>query len=50
MTPHEDAGNDRQHDDGRSGTEQRQFRVVGYMKAGEFVELLRKALGGATAS
>lgn len=28
------------------GTEQRNYRVVGYMKAGEFADLLRKALGG----
>jgi thioredoxin:protein disulfide reductase len=28
------------------GTEQRNFRVVGYMKAGEFADLLRKALAG----
>ena len=28
-----------------AGAEQQNFRVVGYMKAGEFAELLRKALG-----
>jgi thioredoxin:protein disulfide reductase len=28
------------------GIEQRNYRVVGYMKAGEFADLLRKALGG----
>jgi thiol:disulfide interchange protein DsbD len=29
-----------------TGTEQRNYRVVGYMKAGEFADLLRRALGG----
>jgi thioredoxin:protein disulfide reductase len=33
-----------------SGAEQRNFRVVGYMKAGEFAELLRQALGRSKAS
>jgi thioredoxin:protein disulfide reductase len=33
-----------------AGAEQRNYRVVGYMKAGEFAELLRKALDDSNAS
>jgi thiol:disulfide interchange protein DsbD len=33
-----------------TGTEQRPYRVVGYMKAGEFTSVLRKAFGDATTS
>lgn len=33
-----------------SGTEQRPYRVVGYMKAGDFTSVLRKAFGESTSS
>ena len=33
-----------------TGTEQRSYRVVGYMKAGEFTSVLRKAFGDSTSS
>ena len=33
-----------------AGTEQRPYRVVGYMKAGDFTAVLRKAFGDTTSS
>jgi thiol:disulfide interchange protein DsbD len=33
-----------------AGSEQRPYRVVGYMKAGEFTSVLRKAFGDSTSS